>query len=258
MCLSHPSPASASELTRWERIGRSSLGVLIITALASTALPCGNGKATDRPSRIVVGDSDPAMSQFYQTLLPRLGHQVWVAGTGLQLVDHCRLLCPGLVITDVQLPVLDGLAAARDICRAQPTPILVVAGRHDPELVGRALDNPHILAYLVKPIKEADLRPAITLARRHFDKLQSLYQQVTFQRQALVDRQLIERAKGMLMKYVRLGEEEAYRRLQQMARVRNLKLAEVAQEIVLAGEVFQDIAQAPPAGGKPNRTNGLR
>jgi response regulator NasT len=209
-----------------------------------------NGKGVGWSLRIVAADHDPAWCRFYREVLARLGHQVCLAGTGRQLVGQCRLLRPDLVITEAEMPDLDGTAAIEQLCREQPVPIILVPGCHDPERVGRALGQPHVLACLFKPIKEADLGPAIAVAVSRFRRFQSLTKETADLRQALEDRKLIERAKGMVMKFAALDETEAYRRLQEMASVQNRKLVEVAQTILTAGEAFQRREQ--PQGVKPN------
>jgi len=202
-----------------------------------------------RPLHILVADDDPAMCRFYEQFLPTIGHQVCVAQTGRQLVEQCRLLRPDLVISEVTLPDLDGIAATGEVCRAGPVPVILVSAHHDPSQVERAA--PHVLAYFVKPVKEADLGTAVTLAGRHFDRLQSLHQEVAGLQQALEDRKLIERAKGVVMKYMALGEQEAYRRMRKMASGQNRKVVEVAQDVLAAGDVFQQMDDQQPQGEKP-------
>ena len=63
-------------------------------------------------------------------------------------------------------------------------------------------------------------------------------------RQALADRKVIERAKGILMKKGKLDEPEAFRRLQKLASDKNQKLVEIASMIVTAEEAFQSLENA--------------
>ena len=84
--------------------------------------------------------------------------------------------------------------------------MILVSAYHDPELIRRA-EADHILAYLVKPIKQADLEPAIAIAMRRFEQFQALRQEAADLRQALEDRKVIERAKGLLMKQAGLDED---------------------------------------------------
>jgi AmiR/NasT family two-component response regulator len=194
---------------------------------------------------------DPVMCPLYRETLARLGYDICtVVGTGQQLLEQCRLLRPDLVITGMKLPDEDISAAAEEMCREHPVPIILVTADHDAALLQRALANPYVLGCLFQPIKETDWGPAITLARRHFERLQSLQREVAELRQALEERKLVERAKGWVMRYVGLDEREAFCQLRKLANDQNRKLVEVAQEIVAAAEVFQQMEQ-PQQAEKP-------
>ena len=117
-------------------------------------------------------------------------------------------------------------------------PIILVSAYHDPELIERA-EADHILGYLVKPIKPPDLEPVIALAMRRFEQFQVLRKEAADMRQALEDRKVIERAKGILMKRGQLDEQEAFRRLQKLASDRSQKLAEVAKMVLMVEDASQ-------------------
>lgn len=189
--------------------------------------------------RIAVADDEPLMLHFFEDTLVRLGHQVVAAAeNGKQLIELCRKQEPDMVITDVKMPLMDGLEAAAAIYEERPVPIVVVSAHHDPEFIQRAGDN-HILAYLLKPIKDSDLGPAISIAIQRFAEFQALEQEASNLRQALDDRKVIERAKGILMKQAKLDEQAAFRRLQKLARDNNQKLVEVAKMIVVAVDAIR-------------------
>jgi response regulator NasT len=192
-----------------------------------------------RVLRILVADDEPRMRDYFGRILPRLGHAVVAAAkTGTELVAQCRALNPDLVITDINMPDLDGIDAALEIYEEQPIPVILVSAYHDPELIQRA-EADHILAYLVKPIKQADLETAIAIAMRRFEQFEALRQEASDLRQALEDRKVIERAKGVLMKKAGLGEQDAFRRLQKLASAQNRKLVELARMILTAEEALQ-------------------
>lgn len=189
--------------------------------------------------RVVVADDERNMHEYLQEALPRLGHEVvGVAQTGRALVELCRTTHPDLVITDIKMPDMDGLAATEEICCETPIPVIVVSAYHDPQFIERATQN-YVLAYLLKPIRQHDLEPAISLAMRRFEQFQTLRREATDLRQALDDRKTIERAKGLLMKRERIDEQEAFRRLQKLAMNQNRKLIEVAQMVLTVGEAFE-------------------
>jgi len=192
--------------------------------------------------RISIADDEADMRDFLERMLPRCGHQVVsIAETGQQLVEHCRQLAPDLVITDIKMPGLDGIEASSQICQERPVPVILVSAYHDAGLIERAESN-HIIAYLVKPITFADLQPAIVVAMRRFTELQALRKECTDLKQALVDRKLIEQAKGILMKVAGVDEREAFHRLQKLASESNKKLVEAAQQVVGIEKAFSPLA----------------
>jgi response regulator NasT len=192
-----------------------------------------------RALRIAVADDERDMRDFFQEFLPPLGHAiVAVAGTGQELVERCRAARPDLVITDIKMPDMDGIAAAAALYKERPVPVILVSAYHDQKLLDRAGAD-HIMAYLVKPIKDADLEPAIVIALRRFEQFQALWREAADLRQALEDRKVIERAKGVLMRRAGMDEPEAFRRMQRLASEKSRKLVEIAQMILVAEEAVQ-------------------
>ncbi len=127
-----------------------------------------------RPLRIAVADDEPDVLDYYQIILPRLGHEVVAAArSGRELIEQCRAARPDLVITDIQMPDMDGISAAAEVYRVAPVPIILASAHHSEELIRRAEAAP-ILAYLVKPVRAADFSPALAIAQRRFDELGAL------------------------------------------------------------------------------------
>jgi two-component system, response regulator PdtaR len=189
--------------------------------------------------RIAVADDERRMRDYYQDTLTVLGHQVTcVAQSGRDLVQHCQGARPDLIITDIRMPDMDGIDAVIELGREEPIPAILVSAYHDPELFERTKGG-HILAYLVKPIKQADLEAAITIAMQRFEQFRALRREAGALRQALDDRKLIERAKGILMKRAGLDEGAAFLRLQRVARESSQKMVEVARTIMKAEAAFQ-------------------
>ncbi len=201
------------------------------------------------PLRIAAADDDPEMRDFYARVLPQLGHEVVVlARTGSELVEQCAACWPDLLIVDIKMPEMDGLAAAAEICRRHPLPIILVSAFHSPELLQQVEDKP-VLGYLVKSVKPADLEAAIAIAVKRFQELQSLRQQQEELRHALEDRKVIERAKGLLMQRTGLAEAEAYRSMQRTATRTNQKLVAVARSILTAEEAASAVGSRRAGAG---------
>jgi response regulator NasT len=189
--------------------------------------------------RVIIADDEPRMRDFLWKSLERMGHMV-VAGarTGRELIEQCRKHQPELVITDIKMPDMDGIEAAEEIYHFRAVPVILISAFHDDEIVRRA-SRTQILAYLVKPIKDTDLGPAITVAMQRFREFEELRIEATDLKQALEDRKVIERAKGILMKRTGLTEPDAFRRLQKLASSKSQKLVEIARMIVTAEEAVE-------------------
>ncbi len=192
-----------------------------------------------KPSlRIAIAEDELELLADLEETLLEFGHRVVSkANTGKDLVEHCRELTPDLVITDIKMPDMDGLDAAAQICKARPTPIVIVSAYHDQEFIDRAL-KAYVLAYLVKPLSDQSLKTSIALAMQRFKEFEALQRQVTDVSQALEDRKVVERAKGILMKRAELSEPDAFKRLQLLSSQKNKKMIDIARTIVEADEAF--------------------
>jgi response regulator NasT len=194
-----------------------------------------------QPLRVAIADDERDMREYLEEALPRLGHQVVAAAqTGKQLVEQCRAKAPDLVITDIKMPDMDGIESSIAVNKEKQTPVILISAHDDAELLTRAAAD-HIMGYLVKPIKESDLKTAISLAMTRFEHFMALAREAASLRQALEDRKVIERAKGAVMKRLRVDEKEAFRHLQKFASDRNLKLKEVSQTVLQAEQVFDEL-----------------
>jgi len=186
-----------------------------------------------------VADDDRDTREFLQESLARQGWRVEAASTGRQLVESCRRSLPDLVVSDVRMPDMDGIDAAAAINAIQTVPFVLVSAHHDEALLAR-MDEVPILGYLVKPFTEAQLKAAVSVALARFRQLVAMKQEANDLRQALADRKLVERGKGILMRLLHVDEDEAFRRLRSAASSKNLKLVEAARRLIAAEEVLSE------------------
>ena len=194
-----------------------------------------------RPLRIAVADDELDTREFFERYLPRMGHQVVAsAEDGRRLVELCRSSKPDMIITDIRMPGMTGLEAVGELFREQTVPVIVVTAHADPQWVEQA-KAVGAFGYLLKPITEKELAPAIALAWQHFEQFQALRKEAADLKQALEERKIIERAKGSIVRRMSLPEDEAFRRMRKFASDRNMKLVEVARKVLAAEEVFQEL-----------------
>ena len=183
--------------------------------------------------RVLVAEDDPLIALGLVERLRSLGHEpVGPANDGEEAIAIATGDPPDLYLFDIEMPNVDGLeAAARLAAAGLRRPVVVVTGVDDPGLIERSIAS-GVSAYLTKPVDTRELHAAIDLAAARHAEFQALESEVERAQQALEDRKVVERAKGLLMTGLDLSEQEAFRRLQLAARERNLRLADVARRIV--------------------------
>ena len=190
------------------------------------------------PLRVLIADDESIRLLSLRSQLVALGHTVVAeASTGEEAVALAVSRRPDLAILDIKMPLVDGIEAAERITQARPIPIILLTAYSETQLVERAAQA-NISAYLMKPVSEEDLLPAIALALTRFNQFQALRQEVSNLREALEARKIIEKAKGILMRRLNLTEDEAFRRLQRQSQESNHKLAQVAEAIVVADQML--------------------
>ncbi len=197
---------------------------------------------------VLIAEDDPVVALGLTERVRSLGHDpIGPVGDGEQAVAEAKASLPDLYLFDIEMPNLDGLAAAVQLAgEGLRRPVVIVTGVDDPSLVERSIAS-GVSAYLTKPIDTRELEAAIKLAAARHAEFEALEAEVSKAQQALEDRKLVERAKGLLMSALKLSEQDAFRRLQMTARERNLRLADVARRIVEQQSLLEPKPDSPAA-----------
>jgi response regulator NasT len=156
------------------------------------------------------------------------------AEDGEKAVALAEELRPDLLIMDIKMPRLDGLAAAERVARGRIAPVVMLTAFSQRDLVERARDA-GAMAYLVKPFTQADLVPAIEMAVSRFAELRQLETEVVDLGEQLATRKALDRAKGILQEKLGLSEPESFRWIQKTAMDLRLSMREVADGLVQHG-----------------------
>ncbi|WP_375489768.1 ANTAR domain-containing response regulator [uncultured Jatrophihabitans sp.] len=193
--------------------------------------------------RVLIAEDEALLRLDLREMLEEEGFVVvGEAADGEQAVALARETTPDLVICDVKMPKMDGIAAAAQITEARIAPVVMLTAFSQRDLVERARDA-GAMAYLVKPFQKRDLLPAIEMAASRFAEIRALESEVTGLRERLEARKLIERAKGALMTQHALSEPEAFRWIQRAAMDNRTSMRSVA-ELVLNGSTEESPATA--------------
>jgi response regulator NasT len=188
-----------------------------------------------RTTRVVIAEDEALIRMDLAEMLADEGYDVvGQAGDGQQAVDLAEQLRPDLVILDVKMPVLDGIAAAERIAGRRIAPVVMLTAFSQRDLVERARDA-GAMAYLVKPFSQSDLAPAIEMAVSRFRELAALESEVADLQERLETRKAVERAKNVLQRDLGLTEPDAFRWIQKTAMDLRLSMRQVADGVITHG-----------------------
>lgn len=189
-------------------------------------------------TRIVLSHAfDVERRELESILHGTLGHDVVMStSSGAHVVEYARANPVDLFISAMRLSDGDAIHYLVEATRGNPRPSIIVAEQGRVADVERALDD-HVMSYLVEPVTAEDLRPSIHLVLKRFEEFKALREEIRDLEEALRARKIVERAKGLLMKTKGIDEDEAYRRLRELASTNRKKLVEVADAILLSERV---------------------
>ena len=184
---------------------------------------------------VLIAEDEVLIRMDLKEMLTEEGYDVvGEAGDGKAAIELATEHRPDLVILDVKMPVLDGIAAAEAIARDRIAPVVMLTAFSQRDLVERARDA-GAMAYLVKPFNITDLVPAIELAVSRFQELAQLEKEVAGLTDRLETRKAVDRAKGILQEGLTLSEPEAFRWIQKTAMDLRLSMRQVAEGVIEHG-----------------------
>ena len=190
--------------------------------------------------RVVIAEDEPLIRLDLRESLEEEGYDVVAeAGDGEEAVELVRSHRPDVAILDIKMPLVDGLAAAREIVRDRLAAVVILTAFSQRDLVEQARDA-GALAYLVKPYQQSELVPAIELAVARFRELVALSEQSESLADQLETRKIVDRAKGRLMDEYDMAEQQAFRFLQQTAMGSRTSMKAIAEKVI-DGELSPDV-----------------
>ena len=184
--------------------------------------------------RVVIADDEPISRMDLKELLTEGGYTVVAeVSDGFDAVENCKLYHPDLVLLDIKMPFLDGLAAAKIIYEEElADTIIMLTAYSEREFVEQAKDY-GVSGYLVKPIDEKSLVPSIELAVARSKDMKKLRKDMQKVSERLENRSIIEKAKGQVMAQEGMTEQDAYDYIRKLSQTKNLSMRRVAEIILM-------------------------
>jgi len=194
-------------------------------------------EAREQKLKILLVDQSARRSTPLKQALAGAGYEVVDRPSSADLNVAVAELQPDVIIIDVDSPSRDTLEHIIVAGRDDPRPIVMFSHDGDTEKI-RSATRAGVSAYVVGGLESERIRPILDAAIARFEEYRAIITELDRANLKLSERKNVERAKGVLMKQRGLGEDEAYSLMRKMAMDRNVKLAELAEQIVEAAKLL--------------------
>jgi len=190
---------------------------------------------SDRLARlkVMVADDEPITRMDIKEILQENGYNVVIeAGDGLAAVELAEAYRPDLILMDIRMPNMNGIEAAAAITKSLECAIIFLTAYSDLSLVEEAKRIPNVVGYIVKPVNEDEILPAVEIGLSCFLRLKNLEKEKEKYKDSLEARKVIEKAKGLLMEKYGWSEDFAYKKLRRLSMDQRKPMKEVAEAII--------------------------
>lgn len=176
--------------------------------------------------RVVIADDEVLIRMYIREILENNGYEVvGEAEDGLDAIAVCRQKKPDFVIMDINMPVMTGLEATKVINEDKLAGfVIILTAYRDKEIADQAV-NTDVMGYIVKPVDEDTLIPAVKIAIHNYK-----------QREALDDRKYLDRAKGLVMERKNMSEKEAFTYIRSLSMDKGISMTELSKMLLKAYE----------------------
>ena len=182
--------------------------------------------------KVLVADDESIIRMGLKSMLQEMDHAVITARDGREALKKAIAYQPDVAVLDIQMPKTNGLQLAKALNKHFPLPIIFLTAFAQDELIDQATDlNVH--GYLIKPVKSAELRAAIQIARKRFRDQERETMMRKKAETRLSTRKALDRAKEILIGQG-YNEQTAYAHIQQTARANNQTMGDIAESIIVS------------------------
>jgi response regulator NasT len=193
-----------------------------------------------RALSIAIIDENPVRAATLEEGLREAGYvSITRIGEMTDLLTRIYALDPDVIVIDLENPSRDVLEQMFQVSRAVRRPVAMFVDQADSASIQAAIDA-GVSSYVVDGLRKERIRPILDITISRFHAFARLQGELTAAKEALEDRKIIERAKGILMKGRQLSEKDAYALLRKAAMNQKRKLVDVAQSVVTAAQLLNE------------------
>jgi len=195
---------------------------------------------THSPLHIAIVDDSPIRAAILEGGLREAGYTnvVRIQGTANNLLARISAVDPDVILIDLENPSRDVLEQMFQVSRVVKRPVAMFVDQADSASIQASVDA-GVSAYIVDGLKKERIKSILDLCISRFNAFSRLQTELEQTKNALEDRKVIDRAKGILMTRKNMSEADAYDLLRRTAMNENKKIAEIAQSVITASEMFK-------------------
>lgn len=190
---------------------------------------------------IFLADDDATVRQTLNDFFAKCPNYqvIGTASNGMDAVERCKQLRPDVALLDIQMPLLDGIAAARLILENKYTKcVVMLTAFSDRAYIQDTLDA-GAFGYLTKPFEPEKILPTLELCIHQSREFHLLRKELKNLERRAEERPAVDQAKLMLMEIRGMSEDEAYQYIRELSRRKGMSMMKVAQYIIAKLESSQ-------------------
>lgn len=188
--------------------------------------------------RIAIVDESAVRATIIEEGLAELdGCELFVLTERKGLLAKIEEIGPDIVLIDLGNPSRDVLEEYFAVSRALARPIAIFVDESDDDAIAASIDA-GVSAYVVDGLAANRIRPLLDLAVKRFNAFARLQSELAEAKGKLAERDMIDKAKRILMDSRRLSEPEAYGEMRRKAMQSSKRIADIAEALVTAHELL--------------------
>ena len=186
--------------------------------------------------RILIVDQNAKRASILEEALREAGHDDVVLLRDVHnLLRRIVDIDPAVILIDLENPNRDVLEQMFMVSRSVPRPVAMFVDQSDAATIEQAIDA-GVATYIVDGLRKERIKSILDTTVSRFNAFKRLRDELHLAKQALEERKVIDRAKGLLMNDKKLSEADAYELLRKTAMNEGLRVADVAQHLITSAK----------------------
>ncbi len=193
----------------------------------------------DKNLNILVIDEHPVRAAILEDGLREAGFlRVTCIAETANLLKRVYAIDPDVILIDLQSPSRDMLEQMFQVSRIVKRPVAMFVDQSDRSMIEASVDA-GVSAYIVGGLQKDRIRPILDMTISRFNAFSRLQGELDQAKNALEERKIIERAKGIIMKNKGLDEEQAYAQLRKTAMNQEKRIIEIARSVITTADLLK-------------------